>query len=1067
VACSQDIDFSSGSEACFGWKKQHKFAAQCDLLATRALWWGVLQQHHIEFDPHRFEEAGSQKKSSTLSGSKYVQSLVPTLIANLSRQIDDTYATLEITSRFAMTFGLRNDLAAQKYIEFLLSPIPESPVDDYTRSHLGDIRRKLYVVEVTAKSLLRRIESPLKRASILRSCTIYLEKSNCGTDYERLSLVFALYQEELGNAISQEVKSKGIDPRPFVKEFELTDRRRDALAILSSYFQGERKSIRPLFSSFFLPLNGSLDSEAGTTSTTVCRILGRETKFEEEYFDPLDPLDSILRSNNNVAAATALAPLCLALGVPRGFIHARSLVARFRKSESEDMALPSFESDVLQVINRLNASTDKADLAEWCSARYDLDSEDRLKCLDLALKHAMQASNEAERFGGKGGVKETEPTDNIESKALERVKRIRSMADMFADRSTVNAILRSGAASAEKHGCLTRAIDALIQNLETEVWCKHEFLPEEFIDIFLSQASLIAAEASLNGKHALSMRQFRNLSMLVHESCKSIADKYSHVQVGSFVRRLTRRWLFHGDHHTSAKVEEEPKMLLETRNIGSSLSHAMEAIDEDDTMNFVMDLTNLGDDDNVWSADIGTGPSSNNDARKLTSEEEPSSLRAAGSARESSELESCRVALRIAFVMAFAEGYYSTGPENVQDENSKPAGNLQSFAGKTSSIARGGLLGRIVSRGSQSNDAVMDHSKELLQIVFAKSGSSDWIDRDLSTSLDTRSFEGVSRSEKRKIITFAMRHRALRAASILCPQEALEEVATAEGYIGLGATCTLKKCSFGVFVAKEIEEMGLPLPHSDLTQLSTMHFPSYARTLWRYHRDSELKGSKGRLLLLILEMYLKEKVTDAGFIVSIFTEMGRLNLPRTILLACENIGSYKERYDSFAYSASMEEASSSIAAAMASLSNMVLSELRGALENDGESAVDSTSGFETVYRLGTALQCFCDTEDGQKNLLLFTEQLLKVKNNEQLGDLAERVCDQVVAVLRRVKDKTTAKLLMEQVNALSGEGKYFSSPSLRRSNLELFDNQKEDIKSLSGALARLESSLDNFTHSVV
>jgi hypothetical protein len=72
---------------------------------------------------------------------------------------------------------------------------------------------------------------------------------------------------------------------------------------------------------------------------------------------------------------------------------------------------------------------------------------------------------------------------------------------------------------------------------------------------------------------------------------------------------------------------------------------------------------------------------------------------------------------------------------------------------------------------------------------------------------------------------------------------------------------------------------------SDLAQLSTMHFPSYAHALWRHHHDSY--RCKGRLLLLILEMYLKEPVSDYDFFLSMVTEMENLNLPRTLLLSFE------------------------------------------------------------------------------------------------------------------------------------------------------------------------------------
>ena len=143
---------------------------------------------------------------------------------------------------------------------------------------------------------------------------------------------------------------------------------------------------------------------------------------------------------------------------------------------------------------------------------------------------------------------------------------------------------------------------------------------------------------------------------------------------------------------------------------------------------------------------------------------------------------------------------------------------------------------------------------------------------------------GVTGTDRKNpaTITFAMRHRCLRVASVLVPQEALEEVLNEDE---LNPNLSLKECSFGSFCAKELEEMGLPIPHSDLYQLSQMHFPSYARALWRHHRD--IKRAKGRFLLLILELYLKESISDNGFFLSILKEIEELDIPRTLLLSFE------------------------------------------------------------------------------------------------------------------------------------------------------------------------------------
>jgi hypothetical protein len=1074
AAGSIDTIINTNGKVLKDWKRQQRFVKQCELLASSAVWWGVLERNRVKFDPRRFEISGSQKKSSgsgkehdqANSASKYAASLVPMLLANLSKTEEDTDNIMQVVSSFSKAFGLSGSLAVQRYIEFLLSP-PSEPQQRSQGLLSGtkiakDIRLKLNGLEASVRGLLRCLETPMERSVVLRKCLVAMENSATGKDYERLAVALALYHRELGTLISQDLKRQNIDPRPFILELELIDRRRDALAILSSYFHGERRMDRPLFSSFFLPLLESFTisedltiSEDPRMPKMVCKILGGKKKTSStDSFDPLTPLEDILRSKCSSTATSALAPLCLPLGVPRGYIHARSLVERFNVSKSSDVEPPSFEGDVLPVVNRIKKSSDKAELADWCSTQYRFDQVDKLKCLDLALTCAMQASSEAEHFHSRSSSNDA--AVDHEAQALDRVKRISCAKDMLSDRLAINEILRSEKGTSERHSGIMKVVADLMKKLDSEVWDKGEFVPEHFIDFFLSESSLLAAKASLDLNYALSMGQFRQFSMLIHRASKSIADKYTHIQVGSFARRLTRRWLFHGDQNSTEKdsVEMEKTPLRETRN------PIMPDIEEEDTMNFVMDLTSLRDDDNVWSADIGSGLSSSGPERKLTSEEEPSSLRAIGSAREVSELASRRVALRIAFVMAYSDGYYASRSDGDTslDENLSSTANIPHAPRNTKTKTRGGLLARLGSRGgSQQNDSVMDHSRELLRIVFAKSSGSDSIDRDLSTSFDSRSIDASSRVQAGKTITFAMRHRALRAASILCPQEALEEVVKDEGYIGVSTPCSLKKCVFGVFVAKEIEEMGLPLPHSDLAQLSTMHYPSYARALWRHHRDGDLRGSKGRLLLLILEMYLKDMVTDNGFVESILSEMTRLNLPRTLLLACECIANYKERnqHDS----SLLREG---IALAITSVSKTVLAELHKNISGE-VSGLDVANGMETVHRLCGVVQSFCGGSDGQRDLEQFIEGLLSLMKAPSQTDLAAMFGVITMEAIRRLEDRESAQRVLDKLlQNLNGEAGLLKLLSPRKQNIEpssLESSASSD--SLSMSLDRFEKSLIN------
>ena len=207
----------------------------------------------------------------------------------------------------------------------------------------------------------------------------------------------------------------------------------------------------------------------------------------------------------------------------------------------------------------------------------------------------------------------------------------------------------------------------------------------------------------------------------------------------------------------------------------------------------------------------------------------------------------------------------------------------------------GRLLRKIVATDTAQDDAIFRQSRELLDFVFAKANQNEDSGRHDIVQLHERKADRGSTTTA----TFLTRYRAMRAASILCPQDALER-ALRDGDYGLNfhddPSTTLSLCAFGSFVAKEIEAMGLPLPHSSLFQLSTMHFPSYARALWRHHRadPKRLSHNRGRLCLLLMEMTIREPEShDSSFVAAIFGEVRSHVLPRSALECCEEYASYR------------------------------------------------------------------------------------------------------------------------------------------------------------------------------
>jgi len=99
----------------------------------------------------------------------------------------------------------------------------------------------------------------------------------------------------------------------------------------------------------------------------ICGVLGNKSSTSINYFDPLEHLESCLSNDSSFSTAKALAPLCNALGIPPGYVHARSLCLRFRDSKQVGASLPPFDSYVRPVINRLKSNNDRTELMEWCA----------------------------------------------------------------------------------------------------------------------------------------------------------------------------------------------------------------------------------------------------------------------------------------------------------------------------------------------------------------------------------------------------------------------------------------------------------------------------------------------------------------------------------------------------------------------------------------------------------------------------------------------------------------------------------------------------------------------------
>jgi hypothetical protein len=335
-----------------------------------------------------------------------------------------------------------------------------------------------------------------------------------------------------------------------------------------------------------------------------------------------------------------------------------------------------------------------------------------------------------------------------------------------------------------------------------------------------------------------------------------LANRYSHVNVGKFARSLTRQWLVHGDDSDGSSLanlsDAKGEEIEHSKQAESRVEMKPGGDDSEDTSEFFMDIGSISSGIQTWSSD------SNNDDNngKIISAEEASAI-SLSSQRELSDHLCSRVALRISFLICFAENYHhhiesspEKGDENVhinilpKKQNLNAKRQLAEKSSQTATFFEG--------------DLALQHARELLGVVFARHGStvastcgflfdeSSAFDDSIVHSVPPNGVEVLH--AKRKALSFAMRHRALRVATILCPQEVIARVVVEETYSSDFGDAHMNKCAFGSFVAMEIEAMGLPLPHSDLLQLSAMHFSSYARTIWRNHGfKSSSRGFSGSL----------------------------------------------------------------------------------------------------------------------------------------------------------------------------------------------------------------------------
>mmetsp|Transcript_27737 Transcript_27737/g.63557 ORF Transcript_27737/g.63557 Transcript_27737/m.63557 type:complete len:1167 (-) Transcript_27737:275-3775(-) len=948
---------------CTGWENQSTFQTQCAHLLYDAVWWRVLRGLQVDFDPRKFDGGKSSSSVCTSlepytltahNAGRYVLTLLRPLLEGCAQKKFGGTAALELCTKFCIDHSLREGAAAQAFVEHAL-----------LHARAGMMSSAGCYGEKEIRAALRVLPSHKARTSVLRRCVRCIEggeinKTNddmmtvneiaasshpsqtSTQDYETFALAYDLYCSELTLACKERLgrsmceKDRIELERAFGREMELIERRVDALAILLSYYS-QKAGCRPHFTDFFEPFPREFGGLDTPNTKRKASVLISENSSSKQIFDPLLSLHDVLL--NDPKSSTLLSPICCSLNIPPGYVPARLLQLQFTRAvnNSKSIKLPDFDECVCPILDRLNIQ-DAAKLAEWTSNFYTNGSKDLLLSLEVAHDLTTRVSSEMEKRSQEYSEQEMEW-------AIEKVRKVGDRLASVNNYSRIHKALVARPRSATAGNAQVLPPHPAVDQLLDEAWIDSFFCdskgkpivkpPEALMEKILKDASLLVATELLDPSVSFSMHDFAAAAWRIHSASAAVAGQYSHIEVYDIAQSLCRHWLVHGDDRGSGcTIEEEQKnnlsqssinvnSITNSRSIKMDNNKNIESGDDDETVNFIMDL-NSDKAQDIWRDDVGSNYAldSNKSSRSGTLDTQVDEDNIfdmfANKGRDYSEYVNARSALRIAFCLSYSRGYFGLdhfekeelgyGKEFVTENSTmfkKPSFPFETNGKDSSSKKRQSILGLSAAKSYElKRNHSLKHARDILNIVFIKSktklpntttsdGNIDKTnnsDQCSATDLKSRqhNFSNLGEENKSisggKTITFAMRYRALRAVSVLCPQELLEIVLKSDDQTFQTTPSrerehgSLSQCTFGSFVACEIEAMGLPLPHSDLEQLSSINFSSYARSLWRDFGATITAGArnsmrrqrdKGRLLLLLIDMCTKDRYLGEGELVLI------------------------------------------------------------------------------------------------------------------------------------------------------------------------------------------------------
>jgi hypothetical protein len=459
---------------------------------------------------------------------------------------------------------------------------------------------------------------------------------------------------------------------------------------------------------------------------------------------------------------------------------------------------------------------------------------------------------------------------------------------------------------------------------------------ESLVEKLLSEGAERAAKAYEKG--SFKIEDLRDAAWRVHSAAGALAEVHTEVNIERTCRRLARALLEAGkrDAEGREKTETEKEKLFAPSSSGGGIPMSMNSIGEDDEEEEEEEEEEDGEEGEDEFEGVGA---KNEDSFSL--DLKSLALTKAHKSRKDEEQEEKKVdssilkrtpfskddlaAVQIAFLLSYSFSFF--GGSGGDDANCSLNASLgrngsnSSFGGGVNG-SRDGIVGAGVP--GAISDPVSKHSRDLIGAVFSaqsktastavaaartvlgeRSENVEEVggeeadddeaqsDGNIADGLENNTHGNGSGKRRAPFVgnSFAAKYRALRAAMLLAPREAIVAILPE-----FAAGCDLDKLIFASFCAKEMEAMHLPLPCASLVELGGMDLSNLAGALWKDHALDVGKGEKKEAFhSLLIRMSIENGVGDLGLLKTVVESVVKqaAEFPKVLVMCCELLVSGK------------------------------------------------------------------------------------------------------------------------------------------------------------------------------